>query len=680
MVIDKEIKSIEDSYSGFAEIKKHQDGYAVQIRLERFTKIYGVIIYGENASTITKPEDNYPVYVQIRGFDNNTKTPNSTLYGTSTILNMSQSLGEGWYIQYFSPAIYLTKGDYFLVLDGSEIGLSPKPEYHWNFNNMSPNHPELYIAKYESGSWESEGQGGPFLYKLIQAENISYYPEDINMTAYIDGTPYKVNNGNDKGKGYLKKESIEYSPGGNKFHIQIANSRTNYLKFNLSYQIKIKNLISSPTSLSINSNSRNEWTISPDINNISSDHSIKFNYPKSWYDLTVFRNNIDVSANVTIDISDKVIIIPDNMIIENAKWKIKALSPLFQINLHIPQTDFYLGKELQFSLDDPVLSGTYSIILYNPLHIEQSRLEKEIPTENTKVSFNLPSNAEPGEYQVVIYWTNYTDAGVAFQSFNIKTSSLPQGLDLTPFYIIGAIVLIGSALSVSSYVTVKKVISKRREKLTAVLKRCQDILNLKYIIIVDIKSGIDLYSQSFIEKKLDPSLIAGFLQAIKNFGGEVLDDTKNSRIIKLEYQDSIIIMAEFVNSQLIVIMKSAPSESFLYSIYDLGLEIYEKFGKDIDKFVGILAPFKHIDELIEKHLNVSLAYPLKINFMKKAKLNNKELDILKRARKFMEDHNFEYFYSIFLLPENACDPEDYEIILQLINKGIFLPIKEESAS
>jgi hypothetical protein len=513
----------------------------------------------------------------------------------------------------------------------------------------------------------------------LQTENLTVYPEEVNMTASIDGNFFKVNNGQHKGKGHLKKADINYTPGIQKVSIPIINNRTDFLKFNLDYKIKMKKLLSSPASVLIHSDSPNEWIVSPTINDITSNQAIQFSYPKSWENVTIFRGGVDITQNVTINPSEGLLIVPDEEIIAEAEWKITAKSYQVPISLNVPKTEFYVGQELQFSIGSPTSPGRYIIIIYNPLNIEEFRVEKTFPTDTNKISFILPENAEVGNYQAFVYWLNGTDAGIAHNSFIVKLNPSNGSLDLTPFYILGFIILIGSAISVSSYVTIKKVITKKREQLSEILKKCRDILNLKYIIIVDNKSGVDIYSKSFAEKKLDPSLIAGFLQAIKRFGGEVLEDTKNSRIIKLEYEGSIIIMAEFVNLQLITILKSPPSKAFLYSIYDLGLEIYEKYGNLIEKFEGILSPFKNIEELIEKHLHTSLAYPLKINYMKKIKLDNDEKELLKRANKFMESQNFNYFYSIYLLPENECEPNDFEIMVNLIEKGVFVPIRDNTS-
>jgi hypothetical protein len=104
---------------------------------------------------------------------------------------------------------------------------------------------------------------------------------------------------------------------------------------------------------------------------------------------------------------------------------------------------------------------------------------------------------------------------------------------------------------------------------------------------------------------------------------------------------------------------------------DLAYDIYNQYGEEIDKFTGILKPFHNMNELIEKHLNVSFLYKLKIVENPKIKLSMSEKDMVGKARNFMKENNFAYFYSLYLIPENAFTPKDYQTIFNLIEKGIF---------
>jgi hypothetical protein len=132
---------------------------------------------------------------------------------------------------------------------------------------------------------------------------------------------------------------------------------------------------------------------------------------------------------------------------------------------------------------------------------------------------------------------------------------------------------------------------------------------------------------------------------------------------------------EFVNLKLIITLKENPSANFKFIMEDLAYDIYNQYGEDIDKFAGILKPFQDMSALIEKHLNVSFLYQLKIVENPKIKLSTSEKEMVAKARTFMKENNFNYFYSLYLMPENTSSPKDYQTIFNLIEKGIFQPKK-----
>jgi hypothetical protein len=51
--------------------------------------------------------------------------------------------------------------------------------------------------------------------------------------------------------------------------------------------------------------------------------------------------------------------------------------------------------------------------------------------------------------------------------------------------------------------------------------------------------------------------------------------------------------------------------------------------------------------------------------------------MVKKAHNFMKEHNFPYFYFLYLIPDNTCSPKDFQITLDLIKKGVFQPIDKK---
>ncbi|MFX1317424.1 MAG: hypothetical protein ACFE9T_16300, partial [Promethearchaeota archaeon] len=369
--------------------------------------------------------------------------------------------------------------------------------------------------------------------------------------------------------------------------------------------------------------------------------------------------------------------ITNDLISDGSEWEIKAYSPNINFIINTVKTEFETGQELTFSTE--TINGNYTFKLYDPLGAEKFSLNKTVPPDDTVFNYNIPSGILEGDYTAYIYWNNQTDAGAQSQIFSIISIPVPTSSDsdFVIFLIIGIIIIGAAFIGFFGYTRLRKVETKGRKRLKLVLEECADVMNLKYIIVLDKKSGIDIYAESFEEKEFDLTLIAGYLQALHNFGTEVLKGNKDSRTIKLEYRGSILLMSEFVNLRIIIIMKDHPSKNFLYSIESLAYDIYKNYGDLIDRFSGNLEPFQDLKRLVEKHLKISFLYPLEIIIPKKADLNQNEKEMIKRALDFMKQQKFHYFYAIYLLPENVCTPKDYEAILSLMEKGIFSPIEED---
>ena len=633
-------------------------------------------IYGKNEST-----ENVQIYIQINGFNDVTNIPNNTIYGNPILLNMPYSETESWHLQSFQVPIQLLPGNYYLVIDGTNIGNSPHSKYHWFLNDVNPLSAELYTSNYDSGLWSEGIQGAPFLYKVIQKVNASIFPESINMTAQINGNSYMVSNGKSHGKGYLKKTDLNYSPNKNKINIRVKNNKTSYLLFNASYNLRIDNILKVTGELKTEFNEINEWTLTPEIIKVSSNYMVEFYYPSSWFNLQVFKNQQNITLDIQIDPSNNHILIHNEIIENNSLWEIKAKSPNIGFSLNTPYTEFKAGQKLEFSIGTPILPGNYTFKLFNPVGREIFNITKQLPSESNVFSYNIPKNAIEGDYIAFILWSNRTDAGIQSQTFLITNIIGGTGfLDISIFLIIGLILTGGIVVGGSSYVVVKKIESNKREKLRLILEKCTEIMSLKHIIVLDNKSGIDVYSQSFEDEELEPTLISGFLQAIHRFGTEVIEKSRDTRTVKVEYQKSIILMTEFVNLKLIIIMGKNPSKNFIYSIESLAYYIYKYYGKLFDNFNNVLKPFQGISKLIENVLSVSFISPLTVKIYKNIKLTPNEKEMVDKALKIIREGHKEYFYSLYLLPDNQCSPKDYKTILKLIEKGIFQPIEKNNSN
>ncbi len=664
--LEREIKTIEDrEYSNAGRIfdrNPAQKMYAlgVQINLTEATIIKGVYIYGSKS-----PETTEMIDVQLRGYDNLNNNPNSTIYSS---VNFNVSMDRGWYLQNFSNPISLSPGNYYLVLNGSNI-ISPSTDFYWAYNDFDPTNPNLHSSEYEN-QWLNGVQNEPYLYKLIQKVNRSYSPEEINMTARLNGGAYQISNSILPGLGYLNISGINYASSEDFIKIHIENNISVEILFNVSYHIKLIKNLNSNGSVKIQENRDNLWTVNPIVAKSFSNYSIKFNFHESWTDIRVSRDDIDVTSQILFNQLDHFILIPNNTIQTGADWLISANSSTTSFALDVDRTEFLAGQELKFFISEPIMNGDYTFVLTDTFDDIIYTDNKTIPYDTSSFTYALPQTAVDGEYKAYIYWFNGTDAGLTTQVFMI---TLPLIIDW--FLITSVIVIIGLTLSVSttSYVLIKKNKKKKIARKEAIYDKCIDILNLNYVLIIEKKSTLNIYDQVFTEKKMNTVLLSGFLEAIRTFGIELTGSKEHSQIIKLDYHNSKILMAEFKNFRLILIMKELPSESFYDLISALSFEIEEKYGSYLETFKGDLNPFNTIEEVLKKHLGTTFLYPLKVVEVGKAKINTNERAMIDKALNLMKKNKTEYCFTTQLMQDKGYKSKEIETIFSLIDKKILQP-------
>ncbi len=661
--LGREIKTIEDQPYDYGEIFKKNPaskrlGLGVQINLTEATIIYGVYIYGYKTSETTELID-----VQLRGYDSLYNKPNSTIYRS---VNFNISHISGWYLQNFSNPLSLSAGNYSLVLNGTNI-VSAFTHYYWAYNDNDPMNPNLHSSEYIS-QWLDGVQNSPYLYKLIQKTEQSYNPEAINMTIEVDDNLYNITN-DLPGNGKVEISNINLPLNQSNLIFPVYHNQSVELVFNVSYILELENDLASPGTLHISETHDNHWSVIPIINPDFSNYTVKFNFPQSWLDVNVLKNDINITGIVDINYTENDIFIPTNLISEGDLWEITARSSKIDFSLDVSRTEFLAGQELKFFISEPLLDGNYTFNLNDPYH-DKIYTSSNI-SESNSFTYIIPSSAIDGDYKAYIYWFNGTDAGVTTQIFVI---TLPFAINWS--LVVSVIIVVGltSAISASSYMLIKKNRKKSAARKETIFNRCMDILNLNYLLIIEKKSSLNIYDQVFTDNKLNTSLISGFLEAIRTFGLDITGSEEHSQTIKLEYKNSKIIMSDFKNFRIIFIMKDIPSNQFFDSIEALSYEIEEKHGAHLKEFKGNLQPFKNMEELIKKHFGTSFLYPLKVVGTGKTRISATEKAMIGRAMDSMEKNKSKYCYTTQLMQEKGFSSKDVETIFSLIDKKVFQPI------
>ncbi|MBY9021923.1 MAG: hypothetical protein KGD67_12780, partial [Candidatus Lokiarchaeota archaeon] len=162
----------------------------------------------------------------------------------------------------------------------------------------------------------------------------------------------------------------------------------------------------------------------------------------------------------------------------------------------MPITEFEIGDELIFALAGNPPNGNYTFILYDITDVALAPILKQIPPDDGGFSFSIPANFHEGSYRAVVFWNNATDGGVNSQLFSFVLPPLTTPDNTLPI-IIGLIIGISSAVAIFAYVGYKKISKKRDYALETILTKCVDVTNINLIIVMDKKSGVDLFSISY---------------------------------------------------------------------------------------------------------------------------------------------------------------------------------------
>jgi len=661
--LGKEVKSIEENGQSIEIIdSKGKLGYGVELNITEPTIVFGVYIYGYITGTPAQP-----VYVQIQGYNLGTDAPDENVLG-STLINISS---PGWHLQMFEEEVLLPSGKYYLVINGSELTFpGDKSTYNWFYNSSGSLNPFLNTAVYDD-EWKQIDIGEPFLHKLIQRVNRSFNAEEVNMTAEFNGSSYPISDGPTQGTGNLTINEL-IAPNSTIFDIAIRNNQSIDLLFNVSYHVKIIHNFFSNGQVQLIDGSANRWILTPDLNKIYYNYTVRFDYPTSWYNLSVLRNGLD-APNVTINPIDKYILFSNASIIDGVLWEISANSPNTPLSLNTPKTKFEPNQDLEFSVLPPINPGNLTYVLINSLGFEEYRETIEILATTTSqivLSYTLSSNPNEGTYWAYIYWFDGENAGIISQDFKVNIPFV-----LNPIYIV--IIVVGSIIiagvSFTTYKLVKRSKRRHQEFRQQIYNKYMDVLNLDYFIIIEKRTGLNIYEEMLAGKDMDASLITGFLEAIRNFGIELTGANEQSQTIKLEYQQSKVIMSEFKDFRILLVMKENPSQDFLDSIKSLSYDIDNIYGEDIAHFKGNIDKFANIKELLNKHLETSLIYPLELKHQD-AKISSDEKALINRAKEVMKMRKTDYFFLSYLLyAKKGFQIRDAETVLKLIEKKIFQP-------
>ncbi|MFX1238239.1 MAG: hypothetical protein ACFFAS_00130 [Promethearchaeota archaeon] len=676
----KEVKTIENQAKKPEGIlyenpsQRYNGALNVQLRLSQRTEILGIYLYGH---TLLSTEN---ITFQVRDYDTSTFKPYGTTHREKN-LNMSSDLG--WYLQDFSSdPLILDEGNYSLVINGTERNYE-NFDYvlYWYHNNyFPPLTPGLHLGVFNKSSVWTVEENKTFMYKLVQRYNKTYNPTDINMTATINNSNHSIND-NGLGNGSLSV-STNFQVQQKVVKINISFLDSIILNYTLHYKITFMKKRVLKCQQIIRDGIDVVWEGNFLLNRTNF-HSLKISLdfsPYDWYNISILRNGTNITPLIDINEINETITIYNESLLDLTFWEIFAYSS--QINdvlLDYPPSldTINAGQDLEFSVDAP--QGNITIIVLNSNGYERYRVTIEHNTiDPYEFNYQIPSNSYGGIWEVLIFWNNATHSSALSKTFTVIAKEEPFTID--PLIVIGSIAAIisGVVIAISGYQGYRLIKRRYDEKKKNILNMFDDILNIKYLIVSDKKSGLNLYEKKVVEGKQDAMLITGYLDAISKFEIAFTDSDTLSQSIKLEYKDSKILMSDFKGFRITLIMKKNPSNYILNSIKDLSYEINQNYGKQFKNFNGTTAPFKGLDALIEKHLRLSLIYPFIISEIKSDDLGIFEKPIVNRARELLQ--TMDHFYIVHLIPENMWNYRNLSTVIKLIEKKVFISDKASDIS
>jgi hypothetical protein len=246
-----------------------------------------------------------------------------------------------------------------------------------------------------------------------------------------------------------------------------------------------------------------------------------------------------------------------------------------------------------------------------------------------------------------------------------------------PYIIIGA-------LAVASALTARSIIrSKSRKYWAGEAKILDDLVKISYIMIIHKEVGVSIYNKKISLEGIDSDLISGFLQAISQFRSEIKkgSSAKKGQAFEMDYGDFKIVIADGDYVRVALILEGSPSDKLRENQRLFTEDFERRFGSQIQNFTGDLTPFKTTDELIERHFNITLVYPLQLGkHYGVIKHKGLEKTLIEVAEQIQKERKFFFISSLLnyaLAGRKASRDEIIGTIIDLKRKGLIIAAKVE---
>jgi len=556
-----------------------------------------------------------------------------------------ESLTHSKFFQNFGTEVSNIKGE---IIDSDSIKIDLLSS-EWNIT-------EIFMEFYDISIKEKDG-----IVKTKIKE-----PKDINLSLVIDKMIYKVEDIKFKlKKNFTPKVKIFQIP----YNTNLSLLTDEKLNLMINYTFNLTKLLDLEGKVYIKEDSANHWSFNLQIIRYTNYHIIDLNFPKNWDNLRVYRNGKQITSEISI--IENLISLSNETILNNSIWLITANSPNLEFSVDLSDDDIEPDQKLKVSIEPPIQNGQLTAVLIDPSGEEESSKTKGVISEETTFSYTFDAESSEGDWKLVVFWSNDANAGVETDKIEFIAHP-PYDQQLLQLTILTAIII--GAMSFVSYFSALKIKNVSEERKQKILDRCNDLLNLDYIIVIENVSGIKVYEQTFPGKPFNVMSFTEFLNYVQRLGIEIIEEKKEIWTIKIDFKNYKLFLTDYKQFKTIFVMKEIPSKYFFDSIEDLTINIQNQFSKYLKIFIGQTKPFESIKELLEHHLQIYFLYPLRLNKLDTTKLNREEESLIILAQDLMKQYNLPHFYIKYLFPDNNYDSNDIKRIIGLIDKDVFHPL------
>ena len=125
---------------------------------------------------------------------------------------------------------------------------------------------------------------------------------------------------------------------------------------------------------------------------------------------------------------------------------------------------------------------------------------------------------------------------------------------------------------------------------------------LQYLIVIEKETGLMIFQENFAPAAIEVSLISGFLNAIQEFGTQMLQDASSMR--RLSYKNYEILLDDETDIIAAILLKGKPSDNISKRLRIFVTEFESHFKNEIKIWNGNLRYFFPAREMVKKIFNI----------------------------------------------------------------------------